>query len=283
MQVIIETTNRYRGNALIVSIILITLFVVLSFGVSTLIINSAKLVTSHESSYKAFYAAESGIEFSLYALKTHYPGYEEEEMANLGDADTSFSSAIHSRTQRIPLNGDNLLAKDQTMNFALFKDIGRRETVTIVNIDPTIQAFILSMAGEHDQPYCVKWSIFGFITTGLDMMTESMGDYKCYTLPTSLDSRTMFGTYKDSTGLFIPNLSVSDFLRSHTHNYLTLTNVSADNSIIRYNIVFEGDTFADENFVIRSTGNYKNFQQRELVIVPQGDLFPAYNYAIFSY
>ena len=283
-------SDKHHGNALIVAIVLIALFIILTFGISTLILQSTVAITSVESAHKAFYASESGIEEALFSLKNHFPGFEETKEGALGTSPfaTPYTYTIKARTNRIPAEGTNTLLPDQSVSLALYKDVGQGNVVTIENFNPATDIFELTYGGAVEgENGCIKWTIFGFRQT--DMKTESMGNIYCsisqdlpdaYVSPVlhSLDASGIFKGLDMNTN---PVETVHNFLLAHTQNYLVLSNITPGKNV-QYTLSFQGNTYADQDFLITAAGKDRNFEQIEEAIVPQGDLFPAFHFAIFD-
>lgn len=270
-----------KGNALILSIILVSLFIIISFGVTNLIIQSTLNVQSIEASHRAFYAAESGVELSLLALKKHLPGFEEQKKIDI-DPLTNLDYTIKAQVNRIPSSSTSTssIFPNQTVTLALFKDTGRGDTISIQDLKSPNSA-VVRFESTGDSP-CFRWAVFGFKNKNGELITESLGDYLCPPTAPSLSSESTSGKFKDAEGKYYPQYAIQQFLSDHTQNYLAITNLSPSNSILRYDLNFQGDTMADEKFLITASGQFKNFIQTEQVSVPQGDLLPIFYFAVFS-
>lgn len=267
----------HKGNALIISIILVSLLIILSFGVTSLIVQSTQNVQSIEASHRAFYAAESGVELSLLALKKHLPGFEEQQKVDI-DRLTNLDYTVKAQVNRIPATSTNLILPNQTVTLALFKDTGKGDTITIQDLKSPDSA---TLRFESQSP-CFRWAVFGFKNKGGELITESLGDYLCPPTGDSLSTQSTSGKFKDAEGKFYPQFTIQQFLADHTQNYIAITNLSPSNAALQYDLTFQGNTMADEKFLITSSGQFQNFVQTEQVSVPQGDLLPLFYFAVFS-
>lgn len=292
----------HKANSLLIAIGLITLLIILSVSVSSFIIQSSVNIRSLDFAHKAFYGAESGVELSLLALKKHLPGFTQPETSIVSETLT-FQYSIAAQTSRIPKTEEtkNFLLPNDTAVLALFKDTAQRtEDPPAVDDLEDSEKFSLSFElplSDLGTTY-LSWTIFGFIDRGDGKITESMNGIACTVISedcrmpvigTGVLDMNSHGSFKNSLGEYEGNYAVKEFLNNHTQNYLSLTYLSAgydpltspERDRMQYHVEFE-PAMADENFLITSTGTMKNYTQTEQIVVPQGDLSPAFFFGVIS-
>ncbi len=280
-----------------IAIFLVAVFILLSVGMGSLILQSSINIATVEMAHKSFYGAESGVELSLLSLKKHYPGYQENNNFS-PQTNMTVSYSIASQTNRIPKPNDNTnagalfqnkLQPNQIVHLALFKDIAQtpQSQAQIRDLTEVGTSFQLDFASESAQAgQCLRWSIFGFKKDATDSVTESMGGYAACDSASSLGNSPLAalknGQFKNNLGDFYKDYPIDQFIDDHYQNYITLSNITGSTSDIVYSLVFEPEAMADEKYLITATGTFKNYAQTEQVVVPQGELSPAFFFSIVS-
>lgn len=123
--------QKPKGSSLLISLGIMSVLLVLSGGISTLVIKSLRTSASIENQNKAYFAAEAGLEEALYDLSAHLSGYENNSGASLLN-NSNYKYDIKYRTNgRIPAERQgnsptdpdwNLITPQISYNLDLFYD-----------------------------------------------------------------------------------------------------------------------------------------------------------------
>lgn len=360
-----------KGSALLVALIITSLLLAGSLFLSTVIFKDSKTTLDLLSANKAFYAAEAGVELSLYGLNSNLPGWQpaadgQMKILQVGDAVVEYN--IDNRCNSFPCfeGVSNLL---QVPTEELYYELDWNETIQIpmfyineegevqdvsgfsVQFYSSLNAGDLFLAtdgreGRIDALDILRWKIFGLKEEGGKKISESISDFtgvsmiagdnggrtdqslpswfgtvactdinglnrkiKCAHYGGGSDQHLKVDTYYDyqidiDGNQFLrgeedvkENYLISEFIRDHELNYLSLTNLVNRNllgnlgnsdfvhekSKIYLRVDFpEGELVEREFALIESYGHFENAKDSISVHIKRGEVMPVFNFALFS-
>jgi len=100
--------GKSEGSALLVTILLMGVLMMLTLGISTLVIQEIRVTRTVVDSGRAFYSAEAGVENALLALRSNGVGFQPEKQVeslasdDLLDPDFKFNYHIQNTTDKLP-------------------------------------------------------------------------------------------------------------------------------------------------------------------------------------
>lgn len=181
---------KRKGNALLISILLTSILVLITVGLSRLISNETMQLAELIRNGKANYLAESGSELGLYLVHTNDAGTEPtnngEQLQISTEDNQTFSYQIEAQTDQIPVKPEYIY--DEVKKGSLPKDelfdtltLGESVQIAILENSKGLQRF----AVEYYLPVeaniqttadwdVLLWKLFG---TNNDGDTESMSEY----------------------------------------------------------------------------------------------------------
>lgn len=205
-----------RGSALLVAMLVMGILMVITLGLTDLIIREMRLEADVSKAGKAYYAAEAGIEEALLAVHQGLPGVEKQDVEGADfDSAGEYSFSIHGRSKTFPDLTDVDYGSDLTKTF---KPLRHNESVTIpmfysddngqvkhiknfyvayymqpVDLSVKANGFALN---DFD---VLRWKIFGLRKDVGTKRTESISDYISVGSEDSDQSPRCFGTKVDSS------------------------------------------------------------------------------------
>ncbi len=216
--------KNIKGTALLTALLIMGLLLTVSLLISSLILRENRIVKDLLDSGKAYYAAESGVELSLYGLYNELPGWEPVEngylIGQVGDK-AVMEYRMNNRCATFPcvdekfsfdLNGDldeelaqsfyYALDLNQTISLPLFVvDESGADTLEVE--DFTVEFFSPLNVREHLDlelnPDKIKgwdilrWKIMGFEKGSADV-TETISDFTAISNGTNAVGPSWFGT-----------------------------------------------------------------------------------------
>ena len=194
-----------KGSALLVALIIISVLISGSLFLSSVIFKDTRLTADLIASNKAFYAAESGVEMSLYGLNSNLPGWQStkdgySKIASVGDSVVEYF--VNNRCDSFPCfegveNVFNIpknqlyfeLDWNETIQIPMF--YYDPETAEVKDVEDFSVQFY-SNVRRDDLPFqanqnvnsfdVLRWKIFGLKDVGPTTLSESISDYTAVSL-----------------------------------------------------------------------------------------------------
>lgn len=116
-----------EGSALLIALIVMSVLLTLSLGVSSLVIDTLRDSRQLLEKTKAWYAAESGLEHALLDISQNPPGYETEKKSELGAQAATYNYKIQATTSKFPVKEPYEIRSEEDTYAALHLN----ESVTI--------------------------------------------------------------------------------------------------------------------------------------------------------
>lgn len=204
---------RQRGSALLVALLVVGVLMVVTLGLTDLIIREMRLQADVSKAGKAYYAAEAGIEQALLQVHQGLPGVEKQNETGVKFSDdTAYKYSIHGLSTSVPdlsnVNYGSDLAKT-------FKPLRQNESVTIPmfyqdkdgNVKHTKHFYVAYYMQPLDLNLkdgnnfglndfdVLRWKIFGLSSA---KRTESISDYISVGVNDTAQTPRCFGTQVDN-------------------------------------------------------------------------------------
>ncbi|MFA6992340.1 MAG: pilus assembly PilX N-terminal domain-containing protein [Candidatus Gracilibacteria bacterium] len=232
-----------KGSALLIAMLVMGVFITISIALFALIIREIRSTKDFIDAGKAYYAAESGIEESLYYLNTKLPGWEGAEDENKGEFDSgvNFAYEVDNRCSSYPCFKPTEYDIDSLLQFhpeKVYQELALSQNVTVpmfvVITDETgketvksIKNFVvqffagfnpntdLNISGGQIAGWDVlRWKLFGMKkdTTG-NYVTDSIDDFTAVSSMLNTDNQasakkpSWFGSYNCSYVSMGPQVS----------------------------------------------------------------------------
>lgn len=255
-----ENHKTSQGSALLIALMLMGILLMLSLGVSNLLIENLRDTRVLTEKTKAWYAAESGVERALLHISQNPPGSEEQTQKSLGNTGATYHYAIKAASEIFPVPEPyetsplyEVLPLNESVTLPLFQGNNPDEEVTNFKVEyflsPRIQEIRSIYVLENFD--ILRWKIFGIRKTPPDSgAMEVLNEFsplqqgrnnsvtpscvgtdnacwnagKFYERRLGSDGKTEFHLREcnhPSKSCFL----ITDFLRDHTQNFLILTNM----------------------------------------------------------
>ncbi len=240
-----------QGSALLIALIVMSILMTLSLGVSSLLIGTLKDSRLLLEKTRAWYAAESGIEQALLAISENPPGFEIEKREALDGANAQYAYKILATAAVIPAKKPYEIQTDadryaalrlnESVTIPLFRGTAPENQVKKLRVDYYLEPKLRLQGAFVDTDMDIlRWKIFGISADG---KMEVINEFLPANQGNSASNPTCFGTetsvcyahakfYKrrlapdGATEFFIENAHpIETFLNEHTQNFLALTNV----------------------------------------------------------
>jgi hypothetical protein len=177
-----------KASALLTAILMSSVLVLLTIGVSSLIINDLRTTADLVAKEKAYFAAEAGIEKSLLLLKNNLPGYETKNVkTTFTDQSTKNTFEILNKSTSFPHSQKNepkwnILRLNESITVPLFTFDENNSTQEIKNF--RVEYFVAYEGKDfHDGQSTIeqedidvlRWKIFGISKD--TKRTDAISDY----------------------------------------------------------------------------------------------------------
>lgn len=200
-----------RGSALLVSLLIVGVLMVVTLGLTDLIIREMRLEADVSKAGKAYYAAEAGIEQALLEVHQGLPGVEKQNQAGVAFSDgTSYKYSVHGLSKTVPDLSNVDYGSDLSKTF---KPLRQNESVTIPmyyqdkdGVKHTRNFYVAYYMQPVDLNLkdgnnfnlndfdVLRWKIFG-LSEG--KRTESISDYISVGVNDTAQTPRCFGTLPD--------------------------------------------------------------------------------------
>lgn len=215
--------SNIKGTALLTALLIMGLLITVSLLISSLVLRENRVVKNLLSSGRAYYAAESGVELSLYGLYHQLPGWEPIDegylIAGISD-DSVVEYRMDNRCETFPcvdsrFSFDRQADLDEELARTFYYQLDLNETVSlplfvvdedgaeILNVDDfTVEFFTPLNVREHLNlelnPDKIKgWDILRWKIIGLEDgtdATETISDFTAVSNGTDAVGPSWFGT-----------------------------------------------------------------------------------------
>jgi len=295
-----------RASALLLSFFMMSMLILVSLGVSYLVIQDLSTMRTVVGGVQAHYAAEGMTEIGLQIVKENLPGYEVELAEQEAYFDlTNSELELIARSNRVPCEGQTeeewmRLGQNESIQLPLF--VQEDETGDLVN--PANHFSVHFYIGDKDGNGIVshsgidvlRWKVIGFIVDSTT--TEAMSEF----IPldpefnSSAETPTRFGTYeveKDeyskgkytTRGVFHANYPILSFMELHEYNYIVLTNVIEDDEFyIYYQMHSDDENLACPYVQVDGVANNEFGEARQSLTtyMREGENLPAYDFVLYN-
>jgi hypothetical protein len=295
--------GRHSASALLLSFFMMSMLIVISLGVSYLVIQDLRTMRTVLGGVQATYAAEGMTEIGLHLVKENLPGYQSEILESEDYFDVTLSSLdLVARGDTIPCEGQGesewlTLSKNESVQIPLFVQ-NDADADDVTEVDNFIVNFYL---GDEDGVAIntsidvLRWKLIGFTS---DSKTEAMSAFVPLdpTQTNNADSPTQMGIETEitngkysigtftSNGGFQADMYISTFMGSHDYNYLILTNVYESSSVyIYYNLETSKELACPYVQVNGLASNeFGEARQSLTTFMQEGENLPAYDFVLYN-
>lgn len=206
----IKSAKTRRGSALLVTLLIMSILLLLTLGLSKLTIGDVRSTVDVVDAGKAYYAAEAGIENALFELNENLPGYETEAKKRTfnEDQDHFAEYTISNQTQIFPFRDPEeydignirpaelyaTLALNESITIPLFvvseKD-GRKQILNAKNF--RVEYYVgydNDPEGLSENSDSTKWNIKRFNQGDIDVLRWKIFGFRKVTKDNQTDFRT---------------------------------------------------------------------------------------------
>lgn len=243
--------NHTQGSALAISLFVMAILMLLSLGVSSLILSARRDTASLLHKTRAWYAAESGLEHALYKFYEKGPGFEETKEIEL-EPTLTYGYDIVATAQTVPDKEEHEIKTEEdhfgvlplngSVTIPLFygstsQDAENQRTDSFrveFYVPPTLQAGSGKLAESLD---ILRWKIFGISKMNKDemevinefspMQPARNSPYSPSCVGTDPDCWNGAEFYKRTGAEYsiAGDYHIKTFLQEHDQNFLVLTNI----------------------------------------------------------
>lgn len=286
--------TKHPASALLISFFVMSLLVVVSLGVSLMVLQDTSRMRTVVGGAQARYAAEGMTEQGLKILKDHLPGYESEE-SYVFSTGAEGELSILAREASVPCSVREAewrrLSFNESVQLALFAETESGEEKLE---DFYVDFYVGDEEGNPTRARDVdvlRWKILGRTADGL---TESISEY----IPMDENTFTQFGTSAkfsyakyyalSSNGqsyIFYESYPIKTFIEEHATNYLTLTNVTDEDHYlyVRLNSADATNESTCEYVTLASTADvdFGSARQSVKTVVREGENLPVFDFVLY--
>lgn len=298
---------KHKASALLLSFFMMTLLILVSVGVSFLLIRDVDTVRTIVGGTQANYAAEGASELGLHIVKESLPGYEPELDFLFANA-TLASLDINARGPVVPCSADGLewgvLGPNESVQLALFaqldasgRDIEKLENFYVEFYVGDSEGASVPLNGD-----ILRWKILGTKNGRTEAISEFIPMESAKRSP---ENPSIFGSaipadrsvptgythakYYQQVGrsyVFNPAYPIKQFLTGHDLNYLVLTNVvQATGREFIYFRLHSLDVDPVCNFVGLDTSADQEFGSARQSLdtqVKEGENLPVFDFVLYN-
>lgn len=302
------------GSALLIALIIMGILLTIAIGVSELLIRSVRDSKQLIDRTKAWYRAEAGIETALVKVTRNPPGYEEKEERNNTN---NFGYSISAAATTVPelpypeasdAESFSELLMGQTVSIPLFSGTNPAQGITRFKLVYKIEPKLKIEGGRLPEALDIlRWKIFGRTLDGtqtevINEIAPERGELSC--VGTEISECYPTGKYYKQSGendelQFIEKEFISNFLESHTQNFLVITNMVNVDLIggtlgkktkqklasIWYKVIQLDDQTSDRltlpTVTVTADGYEKNTKQSIDLEINRERALPVFNYALY--
>lgn len=305
MNLLLKLLSRKQpASALLLSVFMMSMLILVSLGVSYLVLEDLRTMRTVVGGVQATYAAEGMTEIGLHMVKQNLPGYESEILESEDYFDVTLSSLdLVARGNTIPCEGQGeeewfRLSKNESVQLPLFvQNDEEGDDITEVE-DFTVLFYLGDSDGEAVATNIdiLRWKIIGF-TSPPNSKTEAMSEFvplnPDYT--NSADNPSLLGTYQvnnhqysqgkyTSNGGFTATMEISTFMQNHDYNYMILTNVyESSRTYIYYRLETNAELacpYVQVNGL--ASNDYGEARQSLSTFMREGENLPAYDFVLYN-
>lgn len=313
-----KPSKNTEGSALLVSLIVMGILMMLSVGVSSLLIGTLREGRLLMEKTEAWYAAESGIEQALFAISQNAPGFEANQDETIAETDTKYNYKISATANEIPIKEDyekifpedsyETLHLNESVTIPLFSGTSSEQMIKKFRVDyylaPELkQQNIVSASGLD----ILRWKIFGMANS--DNQMEVINEFLPVDDGNSPETPTCMGKITDNCyGVakfyqrgqggeltLMEEYPIETFLSTHHQNFLVLTNMmnidlmaGGENerkilANIKYHVINEDGrkNLTLPNIKIAADGFAGGTKQSLDLQVKRDTFLPVFNYALY--
>ncbi len=295
-----------KGNAMLVAILIMTVLLLVGLGINRLIVAELRVERTFVAGGQAYFASEGASELGLLDVMTNVAGYsvEDEEGSMSNGVDYEYSIYATSPYWPCAVYGDKVFEEDGD----LWRMIEAEESVMIPLFNYTedgIENLTDYVMDYYLQPEStvypieevLRWKIMGIDDSGYteaissyDTVSATGNEWRAYTETAGSYQQIAVSDWGGNLYSWFGDENVSDFLQSHSYNYLVLTNVIEDGD--------EGDVLyvklrdakvdnSDAEFVceyveILADGINGDYVQQLDVYVKEGEPMPVFDFVLWE-
>ncbi len=279
--------SNQRGSALLISILLMSFVIVFGLGISSLIVDSVRVERNVVEAGKAYFAAEGGIEETLYFQENELPGYEMNEGGVLLENGAEMSYEMSALAEAVPCaHRDSewrTLGAQESISLPLFY-AGEGDSEQVESFE--MEYYVEDFSGVTSN--ALRWKILGLDSDDLEKFTEAISGLEDFD-PTMIDggnngmilSSDDSGNHYDLSGVTQTNYEdypISTFLENHILNYLILTNMADDEMQIQ----LRTNAVACEYTLIEADGESGGTRQSIDVQVKLDSFLPVFDFVLYQ-
>ncbi len=298
---------KHKASALLLSFFMMTMLILVSVGVSFLLIRDVDTVRTIVGGTQATYAAEGASELGLQIVKDSLPGYEPELEFLFANA-TLASLDVNARGPVVPCSADGLewgvLGPNESVQLALFaqqdafgNDLEKLENFYVEFYVGDGDGLGVPLSGD-----VLRWKILGTKDGGTEAISEFIPMESTKRSP---ENPSIFGSaipadravptgythakYYQKIGknfVFNPAYPIKQFLTGHNLNYLILTNVAqATGREFIYFRLKSLDVDPVCNYVSLDTSADQEFgsaRQSLDTLVKEGENLPVFDFVLYN-
>lgn len=241
-----------KGSVLLVAMLVMGILMVITLGLTDLIIREMRLEADVSKAGKAYYAAEAGIEEALLAVHQGLPGVEKDNVEGAEfAAGARYQYSIHGRSKTLPdLTGVDYgtdlqktfqpLRHNESITIPMFYTDAEGEVKHIKNfyvayymqpIDLSVKSEITGL--ELNDFDVLRWKIFGL--TPQTKRTESISDYISAGDNDSAQIPRCFGTKVDSSDDKCKFIGQGDLYMTVDHKEILACSLIEARTYYKYN------------------------------------------------
>jgi len=293
--------SEHRSSALLLSFFMMGMLILVSLGVSYLVLQDLAAMRTVVGGVQASYAAEGMTEIGLHMVKENLPGYETEIETSEDYFDVTLSSLdLDALSSIIPCENQSeeewmRLSKNESIQLPLFYQVktGNDEVQEVE--DFVVNFYVGDAEGNAFEGKLevdvLRWKIIGFIDGGT--RTEAISEF----IPVHASELvTHVGTWNvsdyqyrqgkyTSNGGFTANMEISSFLFNHEYNYIVLTNVFESSShYIYYQLESPQEDLACPYVEVNglASNEYGESRQSLTTFMREGENLPAYDFVLYN-
>lgn len=246
-----------RASALLIALIAMSILMLLSLGVSKLLLQALQDSRGLLETTQAWFAAETGIEYALFEISEQPPGYETRREQSLisssvplnpADAvrvhDARYSYGISAVSRQFPPSSPErkkyrILKLNESVTIPLFRGGDSDDQVKSFAVEYYFAPDLALKGFVQDDLDILRWKIFGIAAdNSMEVINEfvPMSGGKSPETPSCIGTRDDCWNYAkyyqkrtDAGGAYfeiVPEHPIKEFLRAHTQNFLVLTNLT---------------------------------------------------------
>ncbi|MFT7184554.1 MAG: hypothetical protein ACI9QC_000898 [Oceanicoccus sp.] len=292
--------GKHTSSALLLSFFMMSMLILVSLGVSYLVIQDLSTMRTVVGGMQATYAAEGMSEIGLHMVKENLPGYENEILESEDYFDVTIASLdLMARSKEIPCEGQGeedwlRLSKNESVQLPLFVQDDEEGEVLSDAENFTVFFYLGDENGDEINPKIdvLRWKIIGFsgskteaisafIPLDPEKLTSAANPTEMGTNVTS--SKYSQGKYT-SNGGFTANMLISSFMDNHEYNYLVLTNVYESSKTYIYYRMETSEALACPYVEVNglASNEFGEARQSLTTFMKEGENLPAYDFVLYN-